>query len=233
MARFYYFKTIRDFLSDDSSYILGELVKKHEFSLEEQQKNSWMTQINLLKIWLKGVHGSLIFEYSIPRMGRRIDCVILSRGIIFVIEFKVGASAFDSYAIDQVTDYALDLKNFHEQSHYKKIVPILICTEALKNKGSIEFYNDGIAHPILSNGNSLATTITIACSMYSDKEIEANTWVNSIYKPTPTIIEAAQALYGGHKVAEISRSESGAINLSKTTSAILGIIEDSKQNNKK
>src|ERR1700737_3211686 len=48
------------------------------------------------------------------------------------------------------------------------------------------------------------------------------------YKPTPTIIEAAQALYQGHKVAEITRSDAEAINLSQTAECIAQIIEDAK-----
>lgn len=233
MNRYYYYKTIKEFLGDENSFILGELAKSHEFSLEEQQKNSWITQIIFLKTWLKQIDGALIFEYSIPRMGRRIDCVIISAGVVFAIEFKVGSSTFDRYAIDQVTDYALDLKNFHEQSHHKKIVPILICTEAPENSISIEFFDDGVAKPVLSNGSSLANIITKVCGKSDIEEIDPSAWVNSVYKPTPTIIEAAQALYGGHSVIEISRSDAGAINLSKTASAILKIIKESKRSNKK
>lgn len=233
MARYYYFKSIQDFLYEEENSILGEFVRYHEFTLEEHQKNSWITQINLLKFWLKDILGDLIFEYSIPRMGRRIDCVILSGGTVFAIEFKVGSSRYDRYAIDQVTDYALDLKNFHQQSHKKRIVPVLICTEANEKNSPIEFYEDGIANPILTNGNSLANLINTVAAMSDYEKFDARDWVNSIYKPTPTIIEAAQALYSGHSVADISRSDSGAINLSKTTQAIQKIIAKTRSNNGK
>jgi len=233
MARFYYQNTISSFLIDDNQKILGELVSKHEYNLEEQQKNSWATQITLLKKWLKSIDGTIIFEYNIPRMGKRIDCVLLSNSIIFAIEFKIGAEQYDSNAIDQVIDHALDLKNFHEQSHKKYIVPILICTSAKYKSTTLIFDDDQVAKVILCSGEQLPDIIKTTTKQFSTIKIDSNSWLNSIYKPTPTIIEAAQALYNGHKVKEISRSDSGAINLSRTAAAIHSIISYSKENKRK
>ncbi len=166
-------------------------------------------------------------------MGKRIDCVIISGPIVFAIEFKVGATSYERHNIDQVIDYALDLKNFHEHSHSNKIIPILICTEAESEKVDINFYRDGLAKPILSNGSSLAYIVSKCNREINDAVINATSWLSSIYKPTPTIIEAAQALYLGHSVEEISRSDSGAINLSRTADAISEIIQASKLNSQK
>ena len=220
-------------MDESPKSILGELTSNHEFSLEEQQKNSWIIQINLLKGWLREISGEIIFEYSIPRMGKRIDCVVISKSVVFAIEFKVGANAYENHAVTQVTDYALDLKNFHEQSHNKKIVPILICTEAEDQIPVIDFYQDGLAKTIFTNGKTLSKIISLANYQVTEDPINADVWLDSIYKPTPTIIEAAQALYQGHNVEEISRSDAGAINLSRTAKAISSIIEDCKKNNKK
>ncbi|MFA6471148.1 MAG: DUF2075 domain-containing protein [Candidatus Latescibacterota bacterium] len=233
MSRFYYKNRIHDFLVDSTSFILGKLTSNHEFSLEEQQKNSWVTQIELIKGWFRDTPGEIIFEYSIPRMGRRIDCVVISGSVVFAIEFKVGAQSYENHAVAQVTDYALDLKNFHEQSHNINIVPILVCTKAVDQITLLEFYTDGIAKTILTNGQSLSKIVSIAQSQATGSEINVDDWLDSIYKPTPTIIEAAQALYRGHDVKEISRSDSGAINLSKTAKVISQIIKESKQNNNK
>ena len=220
-------------MDESPKSILGELTSNHEFSLEEQQKNSWIIQINLLKGWLREISGEIIFEYSIPRMGKRIDCVVISKSVVFAIEFKVGANAYENHAVTQVTDYALDLKNFHEQSHNKKIVPILVCTEAEDQIPVIDFYQDGLAKTIFTNGKTLSKIISLANYQVTEDPINADVWLDSIYKPTPTIIEAAQALYQGHNVEEISRSDAGAINLSRTAKAISSIIEDCKKNNKK
>src|SRR3712207_8807454 len=61
--------------------------------------------------------GHLLFEYTIPRIGNRIDNVLIYNGIVFLLEFKVGESTYPNYAIEQVTDYALDLSCFHKESH--------------------------------------------------------------------------------------------------------------------
>lgn len=233
MSRCYYFDSISSFLQKNQDEIFGEIATKNEYSLDDQQKYSWITQISLLKKELKNIQGSILFEFTIPRMGRRVDCIVISSGCIFVIEFKVGSENYFSSAIDQVTDYALDLKNFHEGSHLRKIIPILIATESNNSKYYIEFNDDLVANPILISPDYLASVITSVKSNHSDTEIHINDWINSRYKPTPTIIEAAQALYRGHKIEEISRSDSGAINLSKTANAIHKIIESAKNNNSK
>lgn len=231
--RAYYFNSIAGFIADSSAQILGELSSRHEFALEEQQKNAWQTQIQLLKSWLQSVNGHIAFEYSIPRMGKRIDCVILSGAVVFAIEFKVGATVFEAYAIDQVMDYALDLKNFHAQSHNRVVVPILICTEAEPVSVSFQLYGDRVAHPMCTSGDNIAALIQQAVLSTREPDLDAHAWVESVYKPTPTIIEAAQALYRGHHVEEISRSDAGAFNLSRTANAISAIIASSKQNQQK
>ncbi|WP_024467531.1 DUF2075 domain-containing protein [Treponema pedis] len=233
MRRCYYCDSIDSFINQSKEEILGEIVKNNEFPLGDQQKLSWITQIELLHKLLANIRGSILFEFSIPRMGRRVDCIILSYGCIFVIEFKVGSEVFHNSGIDQVVDYALDLKNFHEGSHRRKIIPILIATEAKRCKLEIKFDKDFVANSICLQPEKLPAVITLVGKNYSEVEISLEDWVNAQYKPTPTIIEAAQALYQGHKVEEISRSDSGAINLSKTANAIHQIIQNVKSSNSK
>jgi len=233
LSRAYYSKSIGGFIADSENLILGELAGKHEFALEEQQRNAWLHQIRAAKNWLSAIDGHIAFEFSIPRMGKRIDCVIISGAVIFAIEFKIGATAFERHAIDQVMDYALDLKNFHEQSHQRIVVPILVCTAAEEPAFALSLYDDRVAKPICTNGSSLVAIINQFSHATQDSEIDANAWLASVYKPTPTIIEAAQALYRGHSVEEISRSDAGAINLSRTAKAISDIIDVSKQKRQK
>ena len=233
MSRAYYFNSISGFIVDTESHILGELASKHEFALEEQQRNAWLIQIRTMKAWLKTVEGHIGFEFSIPRMGKRIDCVVLSGAVIYAIEFKVGAASFEQHAVDQVMDYALDLKNFHEQSHNRIVVPILVCTEAEDVAAQPILYDDRVAKPIRTNGHSLTAIIEQFSRLTTESDLDANAWLASVYKPTPTIIEAAQALYRGHSVDEISRSDSGAINLSRTAKAISEIIATSKKKQQK
>ena len=235
MKRSYYANSIQNFLDDSENSILGELVKNHEFALEDLQRNAWINQIQILKEQFSQDSKDMfiIFEYAIPRMGKRVDTILLFQGIVFVIEFKVGEKEYSSFAKDQVLDYALDLKNFHEQSHHRHIVPIVVATEAKIIKNSLLSYDDLVYSPLYANKTNLKTAIYEVAGKIQHSSMVFEAWLESIYKPTPTIIEAAQALYRGHGVAEISRSDSGAINLSRTSDAIDKIINHSKKNNQK
>jgi hypothetical protein len=125
------------------------------------------------------------------------------------------------------------LKNFHEQSHTKKIIPILISTHATEHINVLQPFEDSVFEPLRANKNNLTRIIKWASEEHKDGQMDPDAWQQSIYKPTPTIIEAAQALYKGHSVQEISRSDGSAINLSRTSDAIAKIIDDSKLHNRK
>ena len=130
MKREYYSDSISNFLGSSFEKILGTLSDNNDFALIQTQRDAWRTQIVELQNILTPFQGSIYFEYSIPRMGRRIDVVLLIGPVIFVLEFKVGEREFSTYALDQVCDYALDLKNFHDTSHEQYIAPVLIATNA-------------------------------------------------------------------------------------------------------
>lgn len=228
MKRSYYQNTIDSFLTDDVNLIFGQLARKHEYDLEDQQKNAWVKQIEFLKYWLKDIQGNIYFEFSIPRMGKRVDNILIVNNFIFVIEFKVGDSHHTQEAQYQTIDYCLDLQNFHEGSHNKTIIPILVATKAPDLSNNIQSAIN-LDKCLLCNIDNFESTLkNILATQTAVQNINVSDWENSTYKPTPTIIEAAQALYKGHNVQEISRSDSGAINLSRTAKAINGIIETAK-----
>lgn len=228
MTRSYYSNSISDFLTDDGDKILGQLIRNHNFATENLQRNAWIKQIEILKIALKSfLHGQIYFEFSIPRMGKRVDNILIIDDFIFVIEFKVGDSEYQKHSIEQTVDYCLDLQNFHEGSHREKIVPFLISTKAPSIENIFEV-SDNLFEPLKGNKDNIAKIISHTLLLSNGNKINPTKWENSIYKPTPTIIEASQALYRGHSVTEISRSDAGAINLSKTTDCINRIIEKSK-----
>lgn len=166
-------------------------------------------------------------------MGKRADCILVTEGIVFVIEFKVGSFTFDQHAIRQVYDYALDLKNFHEGSHSATIIPVLIATKADNVKSVIERGADGVATPLCIGESGLDDLVTQAADIPREQSVSSPTWELSGYKPTPTIIEAAQALYKSHDVTDISRSDASATNLRATSERIAEIIETSKRYGKK
>jgi len=233
MNRAYYSDSIKNFLRTENTKILGDLAIAHSYALEDLQKNAWIRQISILKSTLSEYSGFVFFEFEIPRMGKRVDNVIIINDFIFIVEFKIGASTYENYAVEQVIDYSLDLKNFHEGSHSNKLIPILIATNAPNKDNFLKSFEDNLYEPLLSNVNDIKFLIDNALKYSTGLIIDGFKWANSLYKPTPTIIEAAQALYKGHNVKEISRSDSGAKNLSLTANCISEIIEHSKLNKRK
>lgn len=234
VKRSYYSNDIQSFLNQDNYSIFGEITTNDQFSAEDLQKNTWNREIEILKRELSQfLDGYIIFEYTIPRIGNRIDIIVIYKGIIFLLEFKVGEKKYPSYAIEQVTDYAFDLSCFHKESHNRLLVPILISTKAHSVKQEIRISKDNVLETICCNEYEIAKYITEVSLKFIQDEIIPNDWINSLYMPTPTIIEAAQALYLGHNVEDISRNDASAKNLNQTTKAINKIIDYSKANNRK
>jgi len=235
MKRSYYSDSIANFCKATPEEIIGKLAINNEFSLEQSQRDAWNEEIKILHETLVSFQGSIYFEYSIPRMGQRIDVVLLIGPAIFVLEFKIGENEFASYAIDQVWDYALDLKNFHESSHDKYIAPLLIATKAKHAHLAISVtpQNDKLLFPVKCNVGLLGKAIEDVLSFVEGGNIDRTQWENGRYCPTPNIIEAAMALYNGHSVDEISRSDASAINLGQTSDAISDIIRHSREKSQK
>lgn len=140
-------------------------------------------------------------------MGKRADVVLIFSGIVFVVEFKVGEDEYRKEDIEQCMDYALDMKNFHEGSHKVPIAPVLVATNADVYDNDYGTYEDGIIKPVLVGKSGLGHAITEIARKYGGNAFDVDKWEQSKYKPTPSIIEAALALYAGHTVADITRSE--------------------------
>jgi hypothetical protein len=229
-VRWYYINTIDQFLQDDKDRIIGKLTVGSGSNVDQTQISAWEQQIIILKQELKNIKGSIFFEFSIPRMGKRVDVVLLLEKIVAVLEFKVGEKIFNSSAIDQVWDYALDLKNFHSTSHNTILIPVLIATEAqpqnieLKQSG----HSDGVLKPILINCAQIQTVIDRAAMSAEFNQLVVSEWEGGKYLPTPTIVEAALALYSGHNVEEIVRRDADAKNLAETVTSLQALITQAR-----
>jgi len=235
MNRAYYAALLSDFINEDSDSVYGKISGQYDLNkLVIQQSNAWKNQITLLKNALKHFTGKLYFEFTIPRMGKRVDNIVIINNCIFIIEFKIGSAVYDSYAKEQAFNYGLDMNNFHEGSHNKIIIPILVADAAPNYTNLYSKSYDNLYDTIYANAYNLSEVISEALLYFNnDESIDVDSWENSIYKPTPTIIEAATALYKKHNVEEISRSDAGAENLSVTSECISQIIDYSKANSKK
>lgn len=236
MLNYFYNDTVTSFLQKSSAQIIGEISLSDNFDTRNTQSRAWETQINILKKSLVGYEGDLFFEFSIPRMGKRVDVLLIIQDVIFVVEFKVGERKYIRYDIDQVWDYALDLKNFHEPSHKAVLVPILVATEAINSflEISTTSHDDNLINPIRANEADLKKAIELTLQFLSgNNQIDGEEYSAGRYAPTPTIVEAALSLYHNHSVKNITRSDARAKNLSDTTSTVSRLIEIARREKKK
>jgi Uncharacterized conserved protein (DUF2075) len=234
VRRAWYQATIAELLNSSTEEVLGALALASGMAIEPEQRDAWVCQIEILQRQLTGVSGRIFLEFVIPRMGSRIDAVILLESIVLVVEFKVGASTFSRAATIQVWDYALDLKNFHEGSHDKTIVPVLIATEAQDNPAiALQLALDRVANPIFVAPSNLRAAIEALQTGVSAGIAIQDGWAAAPYKPTPTIVEAARALFANHSVEEIARHDAGAENLRTTSRRIEDLIFEARDTQKK
>ena len=235
LQRAWYSAVIADFQQDTPESILGALARRTTVDMALRQRDAWFRQIVMLKHALQHVPGRLYLEFEIPRMGRRADCIILANGLILVLEFKVGDSRYERYALEQVCDYALDLKYFHKGSHNASVIPVLVATDAvaLKDETRLHPRISGLYHPLRANETNLREVLHQVLRKVPGTSMDAEAWENAPYEPTPTVIEAARALYAGHSVNDIARCDAGAQNLRRTTEGINTIIEQCVQDKRK
>lgn len=235
-----YSASFGEFMNSKPLTILGALHNNYHGDTPTTTDEAWMGEITIMQQVLipwKEEHGQIIFEYDIPRLGKRIDVVLLLRGLIFCLEFKVGKQDDFQADIEQVMDYALDLKNFHLFSHNRTIVPILIPTKfkTFTTEFRPSVYHDDIYNPMISGEEHLQELIMKVLEYskaYIDEEPIEN-WLISPYAPTPTIIEAARTLYENHSVEEITRHEADKVSTDTTINYILQVIQQSKEKNSK
>jgi DUF2075 family protein len=234
-----YDSTFCEFLKKEPLAILGTLHNNYHGDALTTTDEAWKGEIDILQQVLipwKDEHAQIIFEYEIPRLGKRIDVILLLRGIIFCLEFKVGKKEVLQADVEQVMDYALDLKNFHRFSSDRTIVPILIPTDikTSSSKFQMSVYDDQIYNPLISGAVHLQNLISMVLD-HAEAKISTtiDNWIISPYTPTPTIIEAARALYENHSVEDITRHEADKVTTDRTINYILQVIEESKNNKKK
>src|ERR1039457_878970 len=223
--RAWYGASLANFIASDPDVVIGRLAKLSDFAVLPTQRDAWLAQITLLRNCVHGLKGSIFLEFNIPRMGRRVDAALLIGPVVFVLEFKVGEQVFDRAAIEQVWDYALDLKNFHEASHAVSLVPILIATEAAETPPvRLHVDEDKVLRPVLVHPAGLRPAIDQVLLAVGGAALDAEQWSRASYRPTPTIVEAARSLYAQHSVEAIARYDAGAQNLRVTARRIEDLV---------
>ena len=235
-----YTATFSEFLSREPLAVLGAMHNNYHGDALTTTDEAWMGEIEVMQQVLepwKEEQGQIVFEYDIPRLGKRIDVVLLLRGMIFCLEFKVGKKEEFQAGIEQVMDYALDLKNFHLFSHDRKIIPILIPTKYKEYTTVFQpsVYNDDIYNPMITGEEHLQELIAKVLEHAGAKQEDGvvDNWLISPYAPTPTIIEAARTLYENHSVEDITRHKADKVSTDTTINYILEVIQQSKEKQQK
>lgn len=231
--------TVEVFIRTDEDALIGRLVDgvgATGISTHEQtQINAWRDEIRLLKEELSNPAFQdwfIILEYEIPRRSRRPDVILLSPTTIFVLEFKIGSDSWDSASRWQVNSYARDLRDFHAESKDLQIVPVLCSTRApghwSRDRIALQ-ETPGVLGLVRTNGTDLdEILIALNCTTPSDSPlIDPLAWLNSPYRPTPTIIDAAVQLYEGNGIREISHHY--AYNLDQTTEMVVNEIDEARR----
>lgn len=226
----YYAGTIPEFRAADATAILGRLARGSELSIESTQVRAWIEELRLLKDALEGVEGHVYLEFEVPRLGSRIDAVVITGSAVIPVEFKVGERRFARGDYNQAWDYALDLKNFHAGTSASPVFPILCATHAVEpDTGWQAPHSDGVYPPIRANADTVREAIVQAKAIASPDQLDGPMWGTAPYLPSPTIVEAAKALYSRHSVDAIARSDAGARNLHLTTTALDDIIASARK----
>jgi hypothetical protein len=237
LSRAFYAASVAEFLADTADAILGRLSARHvaQFaSAEREQVHAWLREIAILRrAFLEIGPGcetwSILLEVPLLRLGKRLDAVVLASGRVMVVEFKIGANRYNAADRVQVERYALALRDFHEVSRSRVIVPIL-CAEDAPARPLTPAVLDGVAGTLEANPHTLAQAL-LAVKAETHGVAEPETWFefdNSPYRPTPTIVEAAQALYAGHQIADIGRGDAADAELQSAADALDGIVAEAQ-----
>lgn len=238
VQRYYYSDSIETFLEKSANEIVGQLTRSSIHDVNNETSSSWLEEIHILKKILKSYsnRGHVYFEYNIPRMGRRADVIFLIDGVVFVLEFKTAEQKFSREAIVQVWDYALDLKNFQEGSLDRVLVPIVVAPKERNSNCFLDLkvFEDDVYEPLRSNEQMLSSCIEKVLAArgkekFSPSELD-DVWAKSGYSPTPTIVEAAVALYENNTVDDITKHGG---DIDKTSDELCRIIDYCRDNKRK
>ncbi len=240
----YYQNTLQGFLNDDPEVVNNALTTRYAkdgyYQLLGTQSKSWSYSLPIIRATLEellqknhlAADWGVFLEYPLYRLRKRIDFVIVSNRCIYVVELKIGAHEAGSADIRQVEEYALDLRDFHKESHSRVIRPILCCTELPEtNCQNVEDRIDKIQPVIVVSAASLVKAFADIKEGTGPELIDWEKWGRASYEPVPTIIEAATSIFAGHNVKDISRSD--ADNLLTCSEEVIRLISETKENGKK
>jgi hypothetical protein len=232
-------QTITEFLACQDKDLLASLHIAYSsdgfLSQYTSQSVAWERSIPLIKSGLIKFTNRyptvrswrVIMEMPLYRLRRRIDLLVVCPQAIAVVELKVGESSYLSTDAQQVEEYALDLRDFHEPSHGIPIIPVLWCTEAENTVAYQPGFDVGVAEVVRVGTDGFENFLLGLCQATSAlPAVVHDSWSRGAYKPVPSVIEAATSLFSGHGVSEIAQAD--AANLDVSAECIFGLIKQAR-----
>jgi hypothetical protein len=233
----WYVKDREAFLGDQVHAIVGELASSataEGLHVEPEQHEEWHSSVGMLQRELRhrtkeiellkstlaasdlSEYRHVLLEFDFRRRGLRMDCVLLGDGVIAVVEFK--RSELSAADREQVTNYAVNLVEFHEETRRFVndqdgiIVPVLTRTNSSKplqprfQTGFLRAPWGGVlARPLECDGSSLQQALRFALqARKGNARINCSDWLSARFAPSSSILDAAISLYGQHDVSAIS-----------------------------
>jgi len=234
-SRAWWSGSLAEFLSNEPTSIIERLalraIETHPTNRDTQLR-AWQAELPILRnaCAVLPQNWRLLLEYPLIRLGRRLDTVLVSDRAIIVLEFKTLSSSFTSAARDQAEDYAFDLRDFHSGSRLQVIIPIVIATNGQPARPQWSFPWRDVTAVYEALPSQLGALINELLDKIPHRDLDIDGWEHAAYRPVPTIIEAARALYAKHGVADIRSARADTKNLNHTTNVILESIEHAKTN---
>jgi hypothetical protein len=237
-----YCNSIKDFLVANPQEVLKEIKDKTIISdpdIERNQIRAWGNEIPELQNQLKNFQGSIIFEYSLKRLGKRIDVVLLIHGIVFSLEFKTGEKNPEGIGKDaqqQAGVYAFDLKNFHKASEDLPVCPVLIPNLAPDdNIADFDVSLSDRPMPLqIIKIDALSELINkIVQDNKNPAEIDLKDWLDSPFHPIPSVYEMAISALTDYHNDWINRSGADSGKIEETENKNDEIISTTKNNGQK
>lgn len=238
----YYSNRVGEFLQSEDEAVVGQLSLKqaeHFREIQDRQLDAWRQLVMLLKTSLARAAAShsavmawgLVIEFPLLRLQKRLDVVLLAGRTVCVLEFKVGGENYPAADMRQVEDYALDLRDFHAPSERLRIWPVLCATDAPSS--ALTTIQDGVGAVVTCNTAGLAGVMAALAAdqrQRDDDQLDHKEWEAGMYRPVPSIVQAAELLFAKHDVKEIASAASNPENLGATTEALISIIERARRN---
>ena len=179
----WYVNEITGFLAASADQVLGELARGSHFPVDLTQRDAWLQEIAVLRDALAGFDGWLFLEFEVPRLGSRVDAVVVTSSAVIPIEFKTGSDDFPRADYDQAWDYGLDLKNFHAASHLASIFPVLCATDAPDGDRIWEApHSDGVRPPRRCTPSGLRAAIESAKEQAVGPVVDGAAWGMARYQ---------------------------------------------------